>query len=61
MPSNVGWLSEKPDGFCTTKKPWPVTARQLAGNVAGVRHYRDDVEANSTRRFATVTEALDLF
>jgi len=24
------------------KKQWPVTLRQLMGNVAGVRHYRDD-------------------
>jgi CubicO group peptidase (beta-lactamase class C family) len=38
-----------------------ITARQLAGHRAGIRHYRDDEEAFTTRHFATVTESLELF
>ena len=42
-------------------KGHPITARQLAGHRAGIRHYRDDIEAFNTRRFASVTESLELF
>ena len=42
-------------------KGHPITARQLAGHRAGIRHYRDDDEAFVTRRFASVTESLTLF
>jgi len=42
-------------------KRWVVTARQLAGNIAGVRHYRDAEEASNLRHFATVTDALSPF
>ena len=38
-----------------------ITARQLAGHRAGIRHYRDDVEAFTTRHFASLTESLELF
>lgn len=38
-----------------------ITARQLAGHRAGIRHYRDDMEAFSTRHFESVTESLALF
>ncbi|HVG44040.1 MAG TPA: serine hydrolase domain-containing protein [Longimicrobium sp.] len=38
----------------------PVTLRQLAGHLAGVRHYTD-AEDTSTRRFASVGEALTVF
>jgi len=38
-----------------------ITARQLAGHRAGIRHYRDDAEAFTTRHFASVTESLALF
>lgn len=38
----------------------PITLRQLAGHLSGVRHYTD-AEDISTRRFASVTEALTVF
>jgi CubicO group peptidase (beta-lactamase class C family) len=42
------------------EKPWPVTTRLLLGHLGGIRHYAED-EFESTRHFATLTEALDLF
>jgi len=42
-------------------KGYPITARQLAGHRAGIRHYRDDTEAFNTRHFANVNESLELF
>ncbi len=42
------------------EKPWPVTSRQLAGHLAGVRHYKDD-EFLSAARYETVSEALNVF
>lgn len=42
------------------RKRWPVTTRQLAGHIAGVRHYRDD-EFLSSRRYETVDEGLEIF
>jgi CubicO group peptidase (beta-lactamase class C family) len=42
------------------RKRWPITVRQVAGHIAGIRHYRGD-ENMSTRRFATVTAGLDIF
>ena len=41
-------------------KRWPITARQLGGHTAGVRHYRGD-EFLSMRRYATVTDGLAIF
>ncbi len=41
-------------------KPWPVTTRQLLGHLGGVRHYKPG-EVESTRRYASVTEALSIF
>jgi len=41
-------------------KRWPITVRQLAGHIAGVRHYRGD-EVLLNRRFATVSAGLDIF
>lgn len=41
-------------------KPWPVTTRQLLGHLGGIRHYADG-EFESTRHFASLTEALELF
>lgn len=38
-----------------------VTARQLASHRAGIRHYRDDNEAFTTRHFTNVLESLELF
>jgi CubicO group peptidase (beta-lactamase class C family) len=42
------------------QKPWPVTTRLLLGHLAGIRHYAEG-ELESTRHFATLSEALDLF
>ena len=42
-------------------KGYPITVRQLAGHRAGIRHYRDDMEAFNRRRFESVTESLELF
>jgi serine beta-lactamase-like protein LACTB, mitochondrial len=38
----------------------PITARELAGHTAGIRHYRGD-EMFIRRHYANVTEALDIF
>ena len=43
------------------EKPWPVTTRQLLGHLAGVRHYKNDDEFNSTRFYATVADGLAMF
>jgi CubicO group peptidase (beta-lactamase class C family) len=42
------------------QKQWPITARQLLGHLSGVRHYRAD-EVETTRHYASLTEALSLF
>ncbi len=41
-------------------KPWPITTRQLAGHLAGIRHYRG-LEFLLNRPFATVRAGLALF
>ena len=41
-------------------KGYPITTRQLAGHLAGIRHLRGN-EALSTRRFATVQDELTIF
>lgn len=41
-------------------KRWPITVRQVAGHIAGIRHYRGD-ENLSYRRYATVLAGLDIF
>jgi CubicO group peptidase (beta-lactamase class C family) len=41
-------------------KKAPITARELAGHVAGIRHYRGN-EMLIQRHYANVTEALDIF
>jgi CubicO group peptidase (beta-lactamase class C family) len=41
-------------------KRYPITTRQLAGHLAGVRHYRGD-EFLLNRRFGSVSEALEIF
>ena len=43
------------------QKQWPVTARQLLGHLAGVRHYKSDAEFLSTRHYNSVVEGLDMF
>ena len=41
-------------------KRWPVTTRQVAGHIAGVRHYRGD-EFAMNRPFPTVSDGLTIF
>ena len=42
------------------RKAWPITTRQLAGHVAGVRHYEQG-EFESRTPYATVRESLGVF
>jgi len=42
------------------EKPWPVTPRLLLAHLAGVRHYEEG-EFGSTRRYVSLTEALQIF
>ena len=45
------------------QKAHPITARQLAGHLAGIRHYEGHVEAEvyNTRHYKTVLEGLSIF
>lgn len=42
------------------EKRYPITTRQVAGHLAGIRHYRGD-EFYSMRRYATVEDGLAIF
>lgn len=42
------------------QKPWPITTRQVAGHLAGFRHYNPG-EFESTRHYPTVAEGLTIF
>ena len=42
------------------EKRWPITVRQVAGHISGIRHYADK-EFLSSRRYTSVTEGLDIF
>jgi serine beta-lactamase-like protein LACTB len=44
-------------------KPWPVTTRQLAGHLAGIRHYQKDFAGplKGAPHFESVTKALAIF
>lgn len=42
------------------EKRWPITLRQLAGHLSGIRHYRGE-EFLSSKRYATVSEGLAIF
>jgi len=42
------------------QKRWPISARQLMGHIAGVRHYSDD-EAYSSRHYDSVLAGLEIF
>lgn len=42
------------------EKRWPITTRQVAGHLAGIRHYRGE-EFLSARRYDTVAEGLEIF
>lgn len=41
-------------------KRWPISTRQVAGHLAGIRHYVGD-ETYSKRHYATVLEGLEIF
>jgi serine beta-lactamase-like protein LACTB, mitochondrial len=41
-------------------KRWPITVRQVAGHLAGIRHYREG-EFESQKHYATVLEGLAIF
>lgn len=43
------------------RKQWPVTLRQLMGNIAGVRHYRDDGEFRPTAHCERASDGLNSF
>lgn len=43
------------------QKPWPVTARQLLGHLAGVRHYTRPGESAGTEHFFALVDSLKLF
>ena len=42
------------------EKRWPITVRQVAGHLAGIRHYNDG-EFENMRHYATVREGLSIF
>lgn len=42
------------------EKQWPITSRQVAGHIAGIRHYRGD-EFLSAVRYGGVRESLPIF
>lgn len=42
------------------QKRYPFTVEQLAGHVAGIRHYRGD-EFRSTKRYATIRDGVGIF
>ncbi len=42
------------------EKRWPITTRQLAGHLAGIRHYRDQ-EFLGNQRYPTVLDGLKIF
>lgn len=42
------------------EKRWPITVRQLAGHLAGIRHYREG-EFENAKHYATVLDGLAIF
>ena len=42
------------------RKRWPITVRQVAGHIAGIRHYQGD-EFGSMRPYPTVRDGLTIF
>ncbi|HEY0101049.1 MAG TPA: serine hydrolase domain-containing protein [Pyrinomonadaceae bacterium] len=43
------------------EKQWPVTSRHILAHLSGIRHYKDEEEYGSTRRYDTISAALDMF
>jgi len=42
-------------------KQWPVSARQILGHLAGIRHYNSEAEFDSTRFYPSVADGLSIF
>lgn len=49
--------------YCSAwpEKQWPLTARQLLGHLAGVRHYKSRQETVQTLHYTSLTDALATF
>ena len=43
------------------EKNYPITSRQLAGHLSGIRHYRKTDPLNIPKRYKSVTESLSIF
>jgi len=43
------------------KKRWPITVREVAGHLSGIRHYRKAEENISYRHYTDVVKALEVF
>ncbi len=43
------------------KKRWPVTVREVAGHLSGIRHYRREEENISYRHYTDVVKSLEVF
>lgn len=43
------------------RKRWPITTRQVAGHIAGIRHYAGQEEVLSSRHYDDVRSALTIF
>lgn len=43
------------------EKSWPVTARQILGHQAGIRHYKKPGESSGTTHYFTIEDSLALF
>lgn len=43
------------------EKRWPIGTRQLMGHIAGIRHYRDEAEALSSKHYDDVLDGLEIF
>jgi CubicO group peptidase (beta-lactamase class C family) len=56
-------LDRPVDEYFTTfpKKKWPITARQLLGHMAGVRHYEGSAEPLNTKHYSDIASALHTF
>lgn len=49
--------------YCSAfpQKQWTITARQLLGHLAGVRHYKGEAEFLSTHHYNSVIEGMNMF
>jgi serine beta-lactamase-like protein LACTB len=42
-------------------KQWPITTRELLSHTSGIRHYKDDGEAESTRHYKSMSDGFGIF